>query len=152
MKADSNAAGVSTRTGSGTDQCSRPAAGPSSSYALSQTATTRSSGRSTSVTSAVRESSRSPCLRATDTARRCTRCAGRVPAEATGTGLRCAQSADASCDRAELCVQTNTTRGAAIAAACVLGNAPGTSRTYVRRRSASDRDRSTNPTCSSSRR
>jgi hypothetical protein len=34
-----------------------------------------------------------------------------VPAEVTGTGLRSFHNAAANCERAELCVHTNTTRG-----------------------------------------
>ena len=51
----------------------------------------------------------------------------------TGTVLRFAHSADASCDRAELSLQTNTTRGAAMPGPASCERAEGTSRRYVRR-------------------
>jgi hypothetical protein len=47
----------------------------------------------------------------------CTRGAGSVPADVAGIGLRRAQRAAASWERAELWVQTNTTRGACVSAA-----------------------------------
>ena len=62
------------------------------------------------------------------TAPGCTAGAGWVPAEVAGTGLVSFHSAAASCERAELCVQTNTTR----TASCTLvgrnaSKAPGAS-------------------------
>ena len=60
--------------------------GSSSSWALSQTATTRSLGSSTSASSEVQVwASARPCLRAVRTAPDATRSAGWVPAEAAGT-------------------------------------------------------------------
>lgn len=70
---------------------------------------------------------------------------GCVPADAAGTGLVRRQAAAASWERAELCVHTNTTRGAVRDAADGRSDAEGSSRTYVLRRSPSERVRSTRP-------
>jgi len=105
---------TSAGAGSGTDQCSREPSTGRCSFALSHTEITRSSARNTSRTCAGRApSSRIPCRRPTRTARGCTRSAGCVPAEAAGTGDREVNTAAANCDRAEFCVHTKTTRGAA---------------------------------------
>ena len=58
----------------------------------------------------------SPWRSAASTAPGCTRAAGCVPADVTGTSLRSDQIAAASCERAAFSVQTNNTRAAAVTA------------------------------------
>ncbi len=75
-----------------------------------------------------------------------TRSAGCIPAEAAGMSLWSAQIAWASCDRAELAVQTKTTRPATgVGTAPSAENASGINCRYVRRPSDSDRTLRTIP-------
>jgi hypothetical protein len=93
------------------------------------------------------------CARATAIAVGWTESAGWVPADVAGTRLDAVHAAAASWDRAELCVQTNTTRAAGRENSGVKpAKALGTNRTYERRRSPSERTRSINPASPSTRR
>ena len=109
---------------------------------------TRSARRAT----AGGRSSRSrPARAAASTASGRTRSAGRVPALVAGTSWRAFQAAAASCDRAELALQTKRTcRAASVSTgSAITDRAPGRSRTYRRRASPSDAWRSMIPASSS---
>ena len=105
----SNAAGVPTGTGSGTDQCSHPGSATPSSWARSHTVTT-SAGRSSTSSRwrGVAPLRSSPARRAAATASGWTRSAGWVPAEVAGAPVSWRHRAAATWERAELCVQTNS--------------------------------------------
>lgn len=141
------------------DQCSRGLVmAGSSSFTASQTETTTSSALSTSsMCRGTLESIGRPMALAARRARGFTLEAGAVPAEAHGTVLNWRHIASASTERAELWVQTKTTRGArSLSPASTSGAKAGQSCiadwTYQRRRSCCECALRISPTCCSTRR
>lgn len=136
--------------GVGIDQCHQLGSGSSSSCARSHTVTTCvPSGISPTRRGTASPRDR-PARRAAANAPRWTRGAGCVPADSAGRWVRAIHSAAASCERAELWLHRNST--------APLGKVPRTSsrasgsrtsRTYLRRPSPADTNRTISPTSSS---
>ena len=107
--------------------------------------------RLATIASARRRPATSPARRAAATAPRCTRAAGRVPADDARRPVRAVHSAAASCERAELWLHRNniSPRGGRPVSAEPGRRGSRTRRTYLRRPSPADADRAIRPACSS---